>query len=248
MTETLFNPEDNNNPIELLVGEGKKFKTVEELAKGKIESDEYIRTLTTRMDELRSDYDKLRGEYSSRESLDELIQKMTNQKLEQRTTSSEQTQNANGVNNQPTYDPKELQSLVSTEFQKLKQTERQQENYQLVRNTLKERLGENYQEVLKQQIESLGVDEETINDMARKNPQVLFRLIGLDTPKSTNTFQTPPRSNQRPTEFTPSTQKRTWSFYQKLRREQPDVYRDPKTGVQMHKDAQALGEDFFDSE
>lgn len=37
--------EGNNNPVESLVGEGKKFKTVEELARGKMEADAFIEQL-----------------------------------------------------------------------------------------------------------------------------------------------------------------------------------------------------------
>lgn len=247
MTENLFNQDTPpTNTFESLVGDGKKFKDAEALAKAKLESDEYIRTLTAQKDELRADYERLRGEYSSRESLEEIIDRMTNK--QQQTTNSDHTPPANVVNNQPTFDPRQLESLVSSKIQEHVANQKYQENYQAVRNTLKERLGENYQEVLKQQIDTLGIDENTVNDMARKSPAAFFRLLGIDNQTSNNNFQTPPRSQQRPTTFAPQVQKRTWSYYQKMRKEQPEVYHDPKTAVQMHKDAQEMGEMFFDSE
>lgn len=248
MTENLFNQNnEESNPLDLLVGENKKFKSVEDLAKGKLESDEYIRTLTARMDELRNDYEKLQGEYTSRESLEELIEQAT-ARNSQRTPSSETNPNANGVNNQPTFDPKQIESLVSSKIQEHETSRKYNENYQTVRTKLREHFGENYQDVLKQNIESLGIDENTVNDMARKTPQVLFKLLGVDQTRSPNTFQTPPKTNQRPSTFAPVTQQRTRAFYVKMRKEQPEVYKDPKTTVQMHKDAQELGDAFFDTD
>ena len=39
---------------------------------------------------------------------------------------------------------------------------------------------------------------------------------------------------------------RTWSFYEKLRKENPNLYRTAKTHEQMVQDAMALGDDFKD--
>lgn len=38
--------------------------------------------------------------------------------------------------------------------------------------------------------------------------------------------------------------KRTWSYYEKMRKEDPDQYHNPMTRAQMLKDYQALGKDF----
>jgi hypothetical protein len=41
---------------------------------------------------------------------------------------------------------------------------------------------------------------------------------------------------------------RTWAFYEKLRKENPDLYRTAKTHEQMVKDAVALGTAFEDGD
>jgi len=41
---------------------------------------------------------------------------------------------------------------------------------------------------------------------------------------------------------------RTWSFYEKLRKENPNLYRTAKTHEQMVKDAAALGPNFEDGD
>ena len=84
--------------------------------------------------------------------------------------------------------------------------------------------------------------------MAKKSPDAFFRTFGLDK-ESAETFELPPRTKQRTDGFSPTgKEKRTWSYYQKLRKEKPDVYRDPKTQTQMLKDSIELGEAFKDGD
>lgn len=41
---------------------------------------------------------------------------------------------------------------------------------------------------------------------------------------------------------------RTESYYKQLKKDNPKIYLDPKFAVQMHNDAQALGEAYFDGD
>jgi hypothetical protein len=41
-------------------------------------------------------------------------------------------------------------------------------------------------------------------------------------------------------------EKRTWHWYQQLKKDNPRLYHEPKTQVQMHKDASDLGASFKD--
>lgn len=43
-------------------------------------------------------------------------------------------------------------------------------------------------------------------------------------------------------------QKRTESYYKKLKEKDPNIYLDPKFAVQMHNDAVALGASYFDGD
>ena len=81
--------------------------------------------------------------------------------------------------------------------------------------------------------------------MARTNPNLFFKTFDVGSTKSQETFQSPPASALQG--YTPpKNQKRTLSYYQELRKKDPMIYYDPKIAVQMDKDAQALGKDFFD--
>lgn len=248
MNQTLLNVDvedqlqidPNKNYLEELVGEGRKFKSPEELAKGKYESDLYVDHLKKRLDEMREDYIRLDTDYKSRAKLEELIDQL---KGNQQLASNEN--NHSTVNEvKPAVDFKEVESLVSSKIMEHESNKREQENFNSVKVKLKERYGDNYQFFLKQQMESLGLKEDFVNDLAKKHPQVLFRTLGLDQPVQKETFDAPMRSTNR---FAPTTpQKRTWSYYDKMRKEQPKLYYDPKTQVQMHKDATSLGDEFKD--
>ncbi len=252
MTENLLDADDNSAPLidpnknylEELVGEGKKFKTPEELALGKARSDLYIRDLERQKDELRADYERLHDEYKTGPKLQEILDQLT----EQRLASSESPQANEVIENQPAYDPKQIESLVSSKISEYEMTKKQQENFNVVKGKLQERYGDSYHNVLKEQINRLGLTDEDVNTLAKKSPDAFFRLVGLDQPVSKDNFQAPPRSNQRSDNFSPTSSKRTWAYYQKMRTESPKVYNDPKTQVQMHKDYIELGTAFEDGD
>lgn len=236
--------DQNKDYLAELVGEGKKFKDQKELAKGKYEADQYIETLKKQQDELRADYLKLREESAATAKLEELISQLDSR---QKPNGNENTQVPDV--NKPVVDPKAIESLVSSKIEEYNQTKKQETNYNQVKTKLIERFGNNYQNALKEQIDELGLTVEDINTLARKSPAAFFRTLGLDQPVQTDTFQSPPRSTQRSDSFSPKgSPKRTWSWYQDLRRTNPTAYYDPKTTIQRHKDYEELGPAFEDGD
>lgn len=245
--------EEDNTPqtdptkdyLQELVGEGKKFKTPAELARGKFEADSYISTLTKKMDELRSDYVKLDADYKARASLEELMDKYS--KL------SNQQQSINTIpevkDRVPEIDPKQIESLIDTRIKTNKILEREQANFDIAKEKLKEAFGSNYQVSLNERIENLGLTVEDVNAMAKKSPTALVKMLELEKTSQNDDFQTPPRSSRRNDSFTPKGgPKRTWSYYQELKKANPKLYYDPKINIQMEKDHQALGEAFEDGD
>jgi hypothetical protein len=200
----------------------------------------YIKTLEARQDELREEYLKLKDDYQARAKLEELIDQLATRKP------TEGQQNTKVDDGKPGFDPAQIESLVSNKIQEHESTKAQAANFNLVRSKLRERYGESYQSALKEQITELGITEDVVNDLARKHPQVLFKTLGLDTPAKKESFDAPPRSSSR---FVPQTpEKRTWAYYQKMKKENPKLYLDPKTTVQMHNDAITLGDEFKDGD
>jgi len=210
------------------------------IARGKVEADKYVDHLKARHDELRQDWSKLREEYNAGPKLKEYLDQLV----------SRQSQNDHITppveDKQPVFDSNELEKLLETKLSAREQLRKEEANYKLVESKLTEHYGSNYQSVLKQQVDQLGLDKDFVNELARKHPAVLFRTLGLDGKKPDN-FQVPPMSSQRIDPFA-STTKRTNAYYQKLRKENPTAYRSPKIQDQMFKDAIALGDEFNDGD
>lgn len=242
-------PQDQD-PLEVLTGPGAKFDRSKyqsdqdmyrAIAKGKVEGDMYVDHLKQRFDEYRLDTAALREQYNAGPKVSELINQLT------------QRQPPAEVNHvvpqaQPEEDANKLRDLFRAEILASKQADREQENLSSVERRLSEHYGPNYSSALKQQVENLGLTPDFINDLAKRSPQALFKTLGLDGQRQDTNFQAPLQSSQRQDPFSPMANKRTWAYYQKMRKDNPQVYRDPKTHNQMMKDALELGEAFEDGD
>lgn len=238
--------DQNKNYLEELVGEGKKFKTPEDLAKGKAYADVTIETLTKKMDELRADYLKAREENTTTAKLQDLIDQMESRVNNDTQVATHQKANEDEKSGLKIED---IDLLISDKMSQFEAQKRETANANAVQSKLKERFGEKSQSFLMEQMETLGLTRENVNEMARKQPNVLIRALGLDQVPQTENFQAPPRSALRNDNFAPKGgQKRTWSYYQELRKSKPDLYHDPKTNIQMQKDAIELGDAFMDGD
>lgn len=259
---TLFNDTNQNepniqidpnvDPLELLTAPGAKFdrtkytseaEMYKDIAKGKVLADQYIDHMKARQDELRTDYAQMREVYNAGPKLKELIDQYS-------------AQQSNNQGNLPpaddvkpvSFDPKDIEAMLEQKLSQREQLKTEEANYKFVESKLTEHYGPQFQSVLKQQVDQLGLDKDFVNELARKHPTVLFKTLGLDGQKTDGTFQAPPQSTQRRDPFAPSTPRRTNAYYQKLRKDQPALYRTPKIQDQMFKDAVALGDEFNDGD
>ena len=253
MSETLLSGDNTAEPqidptkdyFAELVGEGKKFKDPKALAVGKMQSDLYIKTLERQQDELRKDYQKLSEDYKTRASLEEIIDKMDSRaKQPQGNTPANEP-----VDKQPGFDPKQIESLVSNKIQEHETVRKQTDNFNVVKEKLREKYGDNYQNALKQQIDDLGLSADYIDDLARKSPNAVIKSLGLDAAPNKDPFQAPIRNTVNPSSFRQKgPTQRTRQYYLDLKKNDPKRYYDPKTNVEMHNDAMTLGQAFFDVE
>lgn len=247
----LFAGNDNQNtpsdkdPMDLLTGPGGKFDRTKyeseadmykAIVRSKVESDSYIEDMKRRQDELRNDYDNLSKQYNAGPKLEELLKKFE----ESNTNSNTPSEGA----------PKELdlskiEELVTSKLTLHEQAKKEDDNARKVEAKLIEHFGPNYQSALKQQVDAMGLDQDFVNGLARKHPEVLYRTLGITGDRKTENFQAPPASSQ---SFSTNTPKRTWSFYQKMRDTNPTAYHSPKIQDQMFKDALSLGPDFQDGD
>lgn len=217
-----------------------KDKSKEEILEAKAESDLYIKTILKQKDELREDYLKQREELLAKAKFEELLDRFENAPKEILSNTPAKEEES------PKYNPKEIESLIENKIRQTKIIEQETKNFQTVETKLRERYGDNYKSVLREQQNSLGLSSDDINNLAKKSPEAFFRMTGLDTVKN-ESFETPPRNNQRNNNFAPRGEvKRNYAYYQELKKADPKIYFDSKISVQMHNDALAMGDRFYD--
>lgn len=249
MTTDLFaqNNQPPSEPKEFLpnlVGEGKKFKDLESLAKSKWESDNYIKILEQRADQMREDFIELQKEANARANLSDLV----GQLQAKQTPPHEPLEMKKPV--EPQIDMKKIDEMFSAKLDARDRVQTQTQNFNSVQAKMKEKWGSQYASTLQEQMDQLGLTKDDVNELAQNRPQLLIKTLGLDevAPRN-NLFQSPPSSQMRSDNFKPSaSNKRTWTYYQDLRKKDPLAFYDPKISVQMQRDAIELGEEFNDGD
>lgn len=227
-----------------LVGEGKRYDSPESLARSKIFQDNHIKQVEAENKRLREDALRYREENVAKQKLEDLIDQIQGRKetppQEPTTPRREET----------AIDYRQIESLIENKFKQAELTRTYNENLQSVKNKLIERYGDNYTDVYKQQLERLDLTREEADELARRKPTTFAHLLGLDQPKpQQQQFTAPPRpqtSNpQNPVQQIP--EKRTWSYYENMRKQNRSAWLDPKIQVQMLQDRMELGEAFNDA-
>lgn len=220
---------------EELVGEGKKFKDQEALARKAIFADHHISKVEKENEEVSQAYLRVMEESKTQATLKSLIERLETQQH----TSTAQPEGKDDT--QPTYDPKMLDSLLDRKITEREIARQQKENFDKVKDRLTQRFGNNYHSQVKQQISDLGITEDEFNDLARTRPNLLIKTLDLDVqPRMEN--QSPPRNSS--TSFRPQGKpERRWSYYKPLFKANP---KDRNLLIQMDRDAQEQGEAFFD--
>ncbi len=241
MADSLFNndPDDSADRNALL--EKWKAKTPEEVLAAKVESDLYIKTLTSRMDDLTKDHLQLMEESKAKAQLQDLIDRLE-KRGEGQDDNSQQNQHRD-ENQQPSFKLEDVEAMVQKKLSEADLRKKQDTNFNTIKLTLKERLGDNAQEILKQRREELGLTQDFADELARNHPTVFLKTFGLEEQQH-DPFRAPPRSNVRPSAFASKEKVRDWNYYQEMKKANPRMYLDPKIAVQMHEDAIALGDRF----
>lgn len=231
--------DESKKYFEELVGEGKRYADPEALAKKAVHADATIEILKRRLDEQAEYTKKLHEENVTKAKLEELYEKLS--------TQGNSNSDTTPAKESPTsFKPEDIENIVSKKLEQAKLADQETKNLDTVKAKLIEKFGTNYQTQVNQQITQLGLSSADFHDLAKKSPSALIKALGLDQTKSDG-FQAPFTSAQRNDNFAPTgAKKRTWSYYQELKKSNPQLYFDRNTAVQMTKDAIELGDAFRD--
>ena len=225
--------ETTDASLEELVGEGKKFRTLQDLAKGKAAADSHISNLEKELSELRQ-------ELSQRSTVEDFVSRL---KTGNTTPASESEDNQ--IREPVASQEKPVMSLQE-EVQKALRAEieksSREANVAKAKQALRERLGDDYNEKLKQIAEGLGVKPEFLSSMAASSPDGLVKIVESVSPQKDNRPLNVPSQTSVPN---PQEGSRNFKFYQDLRRKDPGLYFSKRVQKEIHDQAMKQGQNFY---
>lgn len=224
------------------VGEGKKFKDAADLAKGKAHSDAFIFRLQKEMDGLRQ-------ELNTRIKLEEFMDRMNSQNssgANQATQTAGTGNQTDGTASSATSTP-DIEKLIEERLAAKEAELRERQNLDIARQKLQETLGQDYQSELESRTQALGLTKDFVANLAKTQPKALFALLGIDAQQSrrTDDLFAPKGSVNTSALNQGQTSEKTWSYYEKLRRQNPATYWSSQVQSEIHRQAAKLGERFY---
>lgn len=232
-------PEEIKSYKEHLVGEGKKFADEEALARGKWESDQFIA-------QLQAEQAELRKELATRMTLEDFWEKTHQNTKTNEEPSEPRSGEPKAQVNAPTKE--EIAELVRRELSEATTQSQKVRNVEYVKNELTKTFGPNFSEKLRQKAEELGSSIEFLGSMAETQPKAFLTLMtggGVSTTPPVHN-DSPPRSQMRTT-LDSGPKGKTFKDYERMRRENPNLYWSPSTQQEIFKAARELGEAFYKS-
>lgn len=232
--------DQSKNYLTELVGEDKKFKTPEDLAKGKAEADAFI-------EKLKGELSGLRQELNTRLKLEEVVDRISSSS---KSPSSEQEPKALEQDaSKSAITPEAVQELVNKTLTDAQKATQRTRNMQFVEQKLQEAFGPTFRRTIKEQAQKLGIGEEFAKNLAAEQPNAFLKLFDVSPrQEAASTSQGAPRSsvNSEALNFRPDAGVKRKSHYEALRKKEPARYWSVAVQNEMHKEAQRQGESFFD--
>lgn len=229
--------------LEDLVGEGKKFKTTEDLAKAKVEADTFIERLQQETATLRDELAKAMTKATANDTLERLMTELANKNNDPGKTIPETKPSDQG--NQP-------QALTQEDIVKLMEAREaakaEARNLAVAMEQVRKVWGDKLEESLNAKAEELGLDRAQVDAVAKRSPSAFINLLGLN--QQTDSTRPMARGGQTVTPETPKFKDgvRNRAFYENKKNEMgvTKFIMDRNLQIQLHKDMARLG-DAWDS-
>ncbi len=244
MTVELFGQEgqhsqvtpENESAYEVLVGDGKKFKDNEALARAKLESDSFI-------EQLKRELAGTRQELATRVNMEDFLRQMEEEK---KARSEPVTHTSDQV--ATTVTPISDEHIIAKVNAVLNQTQQESEaqrNVQYVREELIRTYGTNYEAKVLTKAQELGVTKEWLQDIAQRTPKAFLELVGVNAPQARPdpNVAVPPRSSHVPSSHQSGVKNK--AYYDKMKRDNPVLYWSADVQLEEYKAAMKLGEAFY---
>ena len=244
---TLFNAPDpvvpetpvDANPLETLVGEGKKFKDVSALAHGKLEADRFVLQLQNEGKAQRDRIKQLEEELNTRTNMQDFLDEIKSQRPQEQ---GNQPPPSTSVSTP--FNPADIDELLDKKLEATRRREIAQQNVDHVQQELTKTWGPDYVSKLVARARELGLSQDFLGSVAETSPKAFLEMVIPKTqvrPEPTSI----PRSGLNVGIDLSNTGVRNQSYYNKMKQTDPALFRSEKMTVQRHRDAQRLGEAFF---
>lgn len=230
------------NAYESLVGEGRKYRDQEALAKAALEKDNFIERLKREQEEARKELEK-------RLTIDEFMNKLEQKRMESQTGNTETpsveslNEEISKTNNSLTRE--EIDALVEERLKSQSTEQLKNANLGMAIQEIQSLWGDQANVRLNQKASELGISVQKLKEYAMESPKVFLSMVGASKQAEPQTGRSVFQSTVDTTKQPPVTGEKTKSYYDKLRREDPKLYFKASTQNEMHKQALKLKEDFF---
>lgn len=221
-----------------LVGDGKKYKDDAALARAKAESDAFIKRLENETKALRDALTKAENEVKTRTSLDDFLQKVSQAQNEPPATRSNPDNHAD----QTVLSEEKITQIVESRLSAKEKASIANSNLRIVTEGLQQALGPNYVQALEAKTQELGLDKETLDNLAKTAPKAFFALIGITAEQKQSIFRQPESSVRSPQS---TAGVKNAKYYENLRKTLPaSEYWSPRLQNEIFESRKTLGEDF----
>lgn len=231
-------PADGTSAYDALVGEGKKYKDNEMLAKSRLEADLHIARLE------REAADRRQAE-AQQATIKDILDK-----LDARTSSSnvQPDDDGEGTSREPAnkaVTEEAIRNMVKQLASEERSNATKQQNLETTIQELHKAFGPTWQQRLVQKRSELGLTEEFMNDIASKSPKALLNLVGATASTTTvpNTHLAP-RSQVANAPVDDIGGVKNEKYWEALYKKNPDEYK--QRTLERHRAATKLGRAYFD--
>lgn len=225
---------EEEHKLEDFMGEGKRYKDGAAVAKSLVAKDTHITRLESEMAALREELNK-------RLSVEEALTKLEARRNESTSKLDEQHQ---AEREEDTLSTQDLEKLIESKLSTMTESQKRAANLQVVLQKASETWGDQAQIEINRKAKELGISVADLKAQAESNPNVFYRLVGIDTKRDIKPGTVAPSVDAGKLPVSQGSVKNN-AYYKRLLKEDPRTYFSAKVQNEMHAEALKQGESFF---
>lgn len=155
----------NDIPVKDWIGEGKKYKSVDDALESLPHKESFI-------EQLKRENEELRGKLEGASTVDDILNQISSSSKEEEAPQQEQQE-------QYQLKQEDIAKIIDSRISEREQQQTAQQNAATVVDKMTELYGDRAEEVYNQRAEELNVPVEWLNETAKRSPNAVFELFGV---------------------------------------------------------------------